>query len=74
MGKVAPLKLMLMTAGCLLRIKGLDMKDFSSVAELRRDQLEKLAAGFRMFAHFGFNEGVAGHITYRDPEFPITSG
>ena len=23
-----------------------------------------------MFAHFGFNEGVAGHITYRDPEFP----
>ena len=22
-----------------------------------------------MFDYFGFNEGVAGHITYRDPEF-----
>ena len=21
-----------------------------------------------MFAHFGFDEGIAGHITYRDPE------
>ena len=34
-----------------------------------RNQLEKLAAGFRLFDYFGFNEGVAGHITYRDPEF-----
>ena len=39
------------------------MTEFKNVAELRRNQLEKLAAGFRMFAHFGFNEGVAGHIT-----------
>jgi len=45
------------------------MTEFANVAELRRNQLEKLAAGFRMFAYFGFNEGVAGHITLRDPEF-----
>ena len=70
MGKVTPLKIDISDGKLPLKEKGLDMKDFSSVAELRRDQLEKLAAGFRMFAHFGFNEGVAGHITYRDPEFP----
>ena len=70
MGKVTPLKIDVNNGRLPLKDKGLDMKDFSSVAELRRDQLEKLAAGFRMFAHFGFNEGVAGHITYRDPEFP----
>ena len=38
--------------------------------ELRRLQLERLASGFRLFAHFGFDEGLAGHITLRDPEFP----
>src|SRR5260221_1752974 len=27
-----------------------------------------LAAGFRLFAKFGYDEGVAGHITARDPE------
>lgn len=27
-----------------------------------------LAAAFRLFARFGFDEGVAGHITVRDPE------
>ena len=64
MGKVTPLKIDVNNGKLPQKDKGLDMKDFSSVAELRRDQLEKLAAGFRMFAHFGFNEGVAGHITY----------
>ena len=33
------------------------------------EQLEKLAAGFRLFSYFGYDEGVAGHITVRDPEF-----
>ena len=55
MGKVTPLKIDVNDGRLPLKDKGLDMKDFSSVAELRRDQLEKLAAGFRMFAHFGFN-------------------
>jgi len=29
---------------------------------------QRLAAGFRIFGKFGFDEGVAGHITARDPE------
>jgi ribulose-5-phosphate 4-epimerase/fuculose-1-phosphate aldolase len=29
-----------------------------------------MAAAFRLFAKFGFDEGVAGHITARDPERP----
>jgi len=35
---------------------------------------EQLAAGFRLFGRFGFSEGVAGHITVRDPENPEWSG
>jgi ribulose-5-phosphate 4-epimerase/fuculose-1-phosphate aldolase len=41
---------------------------FASVEEERRHRKERLAAAFRLFAHFGFDEGVAGHITARDPE------
>ena len=41
-----------------------------NIEEERRHQLERLASGFRLFAHFGFDEGLAGHITLRDPEFP----
>src|SRR3546814_17653348 len=29
-----------------------------------------LAATFRLFGRVGFNEGVAGHVTARDPEHP----
>jgi ribulose-5-phosphate 4-epimerase/fuculose-1-phosphate aldolase len=29
---------------------------------------QRLAAAFRLFSRFGFDEGVAGHITARDPE------
>jgi ribulose-5-phosphate 4-epimerase/fuculose-1-phosphate aldolase len=29
---------------------------------------QRLAASFRLFGKFGFDEGVAGHITARDPE------
>lgn len=32
----------------------------------------RLAAAFRIFAKYGFDEGVAGHITYRDPVAPDT--
>ncbi|KAI9468082.1 MAG: class II aldolase/adducin N-terminal [Benjaminiella poitrasii] len=31
---------------------------------------QKLAAGFRLLAKFGWDEGVAGHMTFRDPEYP----
>lgn len=30
---------------------------------------QRLAAGFRIFARFGFHVGLAGHITARDPEW-----
>jgi ribulose-5-phosphate 4-epimerase/fuculose-1-phosphate aldolase len=41
---------------------------FESVDEERRHRKQRLAAGFRLFGQFGFDEGVAGHITARDPE------
>jgi ribulose-5-phosphate 4-epimerase/fuculose-1-phosphate aldolase len=41
---------------------------FESVADERRHRKEHLAAALRVFAKFGFEEGVAGHITARDPE------
>ncbi len=44
------------------------MPTFDSVEDERRHVKQRLAAGFRLFAEFGFEEGVAGHITARDPE------
>jgi ribulose-5-phosphate 4-epimerase/fuculose-1-phosphate aldolase len=41
---------------------------FDSVDEERRHRKIRLAAAFRLFSRFGFDEGVAGHITARDPE------
>ena len=43
---------------------------FGSVEEERLHRKQRLAAAFRLFAHFGYEEGVAGHITARDPERP----
>ena len=43
---------------------------FKSVAEERLHRKHRLAAAYRLFARFGFDEGVAGHITARDPEHP----
>lgn len=42
---------------------------FESVEDERRYRQQRLAAAFRLFSYFGFDEGVAGHITVRDPEF-----
>jgi ribulose-5-phosphate 4-epimerase/fuculose-1-phosphate aldolase len=42
---------------------------FDSVADERLHRKQRLAAAFRLFSKFGFEEGVAGHITARDPEF-----
>jgi ribulose-5-phosphate 4-epimerase/fuculose-1-phosphate aldolase len=44
------------------------MPSFSSADEERQHRKQRLAAAFRLFALFGFDEGVAGHITARDPE------
>jgi ribulose-5-phosphate 4-epimerase/fuculose-1-phosphate aldolase len=41
---------------------------FDTVEEERLHRKQRLAAGFRIFGKFGFDEGVAGHITARDPE------
>jgi len=38
-----------------------------SPAEEQRERKQKLAAALRIFGRFGFDEGVAGHITARDP-------
>ncbi len=43
---------------------------FATSADEREHRKQKLAGAFRMFGRFGFGEGVAGHITCRDPEFP----
>lgn len=41
---------------------------FATFEEERRYRKERMAAAFRLFSRFGFDEGVAGHITVRDPE------
>ncbi|MBS3026292.1 MAG: class II aldolase/adducin family protein [Dolichospermum sp. DET50] len=43
---------------------------FTSIPEERLHRQQRLAAAFRLFSRFGFDEGVAGHITARDPENP----
>jgi ribulose-5-phosphate 4-epimerase/fuculose-1-phosphate aldolase len=41
---------------------------FATAVEERKYRKQRLAAAFRLFSKFGFDEGVAGHITARDPE------
>lgn len=43
---------------------------FASVEDERLHRKQKLAGALRIFGRMGFGEGVAGHITVRDPEFP----
>jgi ribulose-5-phosphate 4-epimerase/fuculose-1-phosphate aldolase len=43
---------------------------FVSVEEERRHRKVRLAAAYRLFCRFGFDEGAAGHITVRDPQWP----
>lgn len=43
---------------------------FATVEEERMHRKVQLAATFRMFSKAGLDEGVAGHVTARDPEFP----
>lgn len=42
---------------------------FSSMEEERYYRKKMLAAAYRIFGKLGFSEGVAGHITCRDPEY-----
>jgi ribulose-5-phosphate 4-epimerase/fuculose-1-phosphate aldolase len=48
------------------------MPTFDSLEDERQHRKQRLAAGFRLFSKFGFEEGVAGHITARDPIEPNT--
>jgi len=41
---------------------------FKTLPEERLHRKQRLASAFRIFGKFGFSEGVAGHITVRDPE------
>src|SRR5712664_1867537 len=41
---------------------------FATLAEERQHRKQRLAGAYRLFSRFGFDEGVAGHITARDPE------
>ena len=45
-----------------------EFPSFDNVEDERRHIKIRLAAAFRLFGRFGFGEGVAGHITARDPE------
>jgi ribulose-5-phosphate 4-epimerase/fuculose-1-phosphate aldolase len=42
---------------------------FDTLEQERMHRKVRLAAAFRMFSKAGLDEGVAGHITARDPEF-----
>ncbi|MEL6250948.1 MAG: class II aldolase/adducin family protein [Bacteroidota bacterium] len=44
------------------------MPKTGSLEEERQHRKQQLAGAFRVFGKFGFSEGVAGHITARDPE------
>ena len=41
---------------------------FDSLEAERQNRKERLAGALRLFGRLGFGEGVAGHITARDPE------
>ncbi|WP_329062793.1 class II aldolase/adducin family protein [Amycolatopsis sp. NBC_01480] len=45
---------------------------FESVEEERRHRKQRLAGALRVFGRLGYDEGVAGHITVRDPGEPDT--
>ncbi|KAJ2643888.1 hypothetical protein GGF44_000944, partial [Coemansia sp. RSA 1694] len=40
---------------------------FTSVSDERRHLKHRLVAAFRVFAKLGLDEGIAGHLTCRDP-------
>jgi len=53
------------TSGKQLRIR--TYPKFNTLDEERLYRKQHLAAAFRVFADRGFDEGVAGHISVRDP-------
>jgi hypothetical protein len=53
------------TSGERLKIRTYPRSD--SLEQERQYRKQHLAAAFRIFADRGFDEGVAGHISVRDP-------
>ena len=45
---------------------------YASLEAERHAILEHMAGAFRVFARRGYGEGLAGHISLRDPENPNT--
>nr|POE79917.1 decarboxylase novr [Quercus suber] len=56
------------TTGKALKIRS--YPKFATLAEERIYRKQHLAAAYRVFAERGFDEGVAGHISVRDPILP----
>jgi hypothetical protein len=42
----------------------------ATAEEERVHRRQRLAGALRLFGRFGYEEGVSGHITARDPELP----
>ena len=45
-----------------------ELPTFASIEAERQHRKDRLASVFRVFSKFGFEEGLAGHVTARDPE------
>lgn len=58
------------TSGKQLKIRS--YPKFETLEEERLYRKQHLAAAFRVFANRGFDEGVAGHISVRDPIVSIS--
>src|SRR5579862_1401318 len=54
--------------GAMAEIWKVDPPVFETIDGERLHRKQRLAAALRLFSKFGFDEGVAGHITARDPE------
>jgi len=53
------------------RVRGLTPREPAATFEEERlHRKQRLAATFRLFGRYGFDQGLAGHVTARDPEFP----
>ena len=48
-------------------LKWPDMPGFASKADERLHRKQRLAAAYRIFAFYGLDSGIGGHITVRDP-------
>ena len=55
MAKVIPISIDINKGKLPNKPKGIEMVECKTIEETRRDQLQRLTAGFRLFSHFGFD-------------------